>query len=493
MSQIETIMLVALGFVGALLVGLLVVRGLWAYAVSLGKRRVERRAPSAIAELQADRDRLKAEYAMQGRRLQLRLDDLKTRMAEQMAEASRNRNRIEQLVSEIRNRDEQIAGRDDEITALRSQSDGLERELTERTALVQQTKDLLLTREEETTELRGKLTFAETRLADQTAIIENIRNDVPADATTATSAVTPAAEGNFESAHDRLRQRIEELNALTRHIDDQRRDLSVQQEELTTLREQINRAQKSDGKSSKALDVLAGKAVTGDGEQGKVNASALSAAESTSDQLERQIMEAEQETENLTTELARLDEMWNANVEDVQTNGKLGSRLSLVASDNSKSSSKARTAKKRAASKKARKPKATAGARKATRKTPRPANKPAASKSATSKTATGKTATGKPKVSKPAAKKAAAKKTAARNSSSKRTKPVSLPEVVLPASQANLAKAAAAAAAAAKENAAQAGTATVADLPQQPQQDDGNVISLAQRIRALQTDISRNS
>ena len=85
MSQIETIMLVALGFVGALLVGLLVVRGLWTYAVSLGKRRVERRAPSAIAELRADRDRLKAEYAMQGRRLQLRLDDLKTRMAEQMA------------------------------------------------------------------------------------------------------------------------------------------------------------------------------------------------------------------------------------------------------------------------------------------------------------------------------------------------------------------------------------------------------------------------
>jgi hypothetical protein len=94
-------MLVALGFVAALMVGLLVIRGLWSYAVGLGRRRVERRAPSHIAELKADRDRLKAEFAMQGRRLQLRLDDLKTRMAEQMAEASRNRNRIEQLASEL--------------------------------------------------------------------------------------------------------------------------------------------------------------------------------------------------------------------------------------------------------------------------------------------------------------------------------------------------------------------------------------------------------
>ena len=131
MSQIETIMLVALGFVGALLVGLLVVRGLWTYAVSLGKRRVERRAPSAIAELRADRDRLKAEYAMQGRRLQLRLDDLKTRMAEQMAEASRNRNRIEHLADEVRRRDEEITKRDEDADNLRLQITALERELTD--------------------------------------------------------------------------------------------------------------------------------------------------------------------------------------------------------------------------------------------------------------------------------------------------------------------------------------------------------------------------
>jgi peptidoglycan hydrolase CwlO-like protein len=41
----------------------------------------------------------------------------------------------------------------------------------------------------------------------------------------------------LNEAELRLRKRIDELNALTRQIDDQRRDLSFQHKELNTLRE----------------------------------------------------------------------------------------------------------------------------------------------------------------------------------------------------------------------------------------------------------------
>jgi len=306
MSQIETIMLVALGFVGALLVGLLVVRGLWTYAVSLGKRRVERRAPSAIAELRADRDRLKAEYAMQGRRLQLRLDDLKTRMAEQMAEASRNRNRIEHLADEVRRRDDKITKRDEDADNLRMQITALERELTDRTELLQQAKDLLQTREEISIELQGKLKVADSKVADQWFIIETLKNDTPP----AIADLTGMASSKFESAQQRLRQRIEEMNDLTRQIDEQRQDLSVQQDELTILREQIKRSREADARataSSKAkskqkdpkfqlmdedLPLKSGDATAGS-------------------QLEQKIIETERETEALTEELSRLDKMWS--------------------------------------------------------------------------------------------------------------------------------------------------------------------------------------
>lgn len=312
MSQIETIMLVALGFVGALLVGLLVVRGLWTYAVSLGKRRVERRAPSAIAELRADRDRLKAEYAMQGRRLQLRLDDLKTRMAEQMAEASRNRNRIEHLADEIRRRDEELTKRDEDADNLRLQITALERELTDRTELLQQAKDLMQAKEEISIELQSKLKVAEAKVSDQWFIIETLKSDSPA----ATADLTGMASSKFENAQERLRQRIEEMNTLTQQIDEQRQDLSVQQDELAILREQINRSREADARvaaSSKA------KSKQTDEKSPTPNQDMLikSGQANASDQLEQKIIETERETENLTEELSRLDEMWNKNNTDL--------------------------------------------------------------------------------------------------------------------------------------------------------------------------------
>lgn len=306
MSQIETIMLVALGFVGALLVGLLVVRGLWTYAVSLGKRRVERRAPSAIAELRADRDRLKAEYAMQGRRLQLRLDDLKTRMAEQMAEASRNRNRIEHLADEVRRRDDKIAKRDEDADNLRMQITALERELTDRTELLQQAKDLLQTREEISIELQGKLKVADAKVADQWFIIETLKNDSPP----AIADLTGMASSKFESAQQRLRQRIEEMNDLTRQIDEQRQDLSVQQDELTILREQIKRSREADARAT-ASSKAKGKQKDAKSNFSDEDLPFKSKDAAAGNQLEQKIIETERETEALTEELSRLDKMWS--------------------------------------------------------------------------------------------------------------------------------------------------------------------------------------
>ncbi len=311
MSQTETIMLIALGFVAALLVSLLVIRGVWRYAVGLGKRRMERRAPSAIAELKADRDRLKAEFAMQGRRLQLRLDDLKTRMAEQMAEASRNRNRIEQLAIEISSRDKRLSERDTEIASLKSQLDSLQRELAERTELTQQARDDLRNRDEEVAALRERMAVADARIAEQTYMLETV-HAVPAAIASASGPATRAAPAASASAHaeqveERLRARIAELNALTRQIDEQRRDLSFQQSELATLRSELDR--------SRQVDLTLENGMTAQPAASAAPSISLVEIESAGQQLEEQILEAERETESLTSELARLDELWKTNLD----------------------------------------------------------------------------------------------------------------------------------------------------------------------------------
>ena len=432
MSQTETIMLIALGFVAALLVSLLVIRGVWRYGISLGKRRIERRAPSAIAELKADRDRLKAEFAMQGRRLQLRLDDLKTRMAEQMAEASRNRNRLELLAAEVGNRDKQLAQRDSEIANLRSQLESMERELAERTAITQQARDDLRRREEDVAALRERLATADARVAEQTYLLESINSPAASVASASGTGSRPASsatiaglgDGNVES---RLRQKIAELNELTRQIDEQRRDLTFQHSELTTLREQLDRSREVD---SSIDQPPAGKPSRLDDASPTVS---LIDIESAGQKLEQQILDAERETESLTAELARLDELWNGTLQDIG--------------------------------------KAPAGEASATG-SGAPAN--AASKTAgksRSKTAAAKSPRKTAKHAKPVVKAADA---------ADRKKPASKPKS---------AKSSAAKPAAARRSAKAGKTAAAAQSGETATTPEDNVISLAQRIRALQNDL----
>lgn len=108
MSQTETLLLFVLGFAVALFVVLLFGRGLWALMGSWSGWREARKVPAAIRELQAQRDSLKAEKAMMAQKLEASINDMKMRMAEQMAEVSRNRNRLLDLGQSLKERDETV-------------------------------------------------------------------------------------------------------------------------------------------------------------------------------------------------------------------------------------------------------------------------------------------------------------------------------------------------------------------------------------------------
>ncbi len=121
MSLTETLMLVALGFALALLMVLLFGRGFWAIATSFGARRKVKNIPMEMLELQADRDRLRAEHAVMARKLELRLEEIKGRMTAQMAEVSRSRNRVQTSVEQLEASEATVAIRDSEITDLKAQ------------------------------------------------------------------------------------------------------------------------------------------------------------------------------------------------------------------------------------------------------------------------------------------------------------------------------------------------------------------------------------
>jgi hypothetical protein len=102
MSQTETVMVFVLGFCSALLGVLLFGRSFWSAIGQWGSWKNKRNVPAAMLDLQAERDSLKAERAMLGKRLEAGATELKMRMAEQMAEVARNRNRVLDLNASLK-------------------------------------------------------------------------------------------------------------------------------------------------------------------------------------------------------------------------------------------------------------------------------------------------------------------------------------------------------------------------------------------------------
>ncbi len=270
-------MLIVLGFAVALLLALVLGKMLWGQAIGLGKRRSRREDPLTVASLQADKDKLRAEAAMLSRKLELRLNDLKTRLAEQTAEVSRNRNRVDRLAGEIKDRENQITKRDDEILALKSQMAPLEQELVIRTQSAQQLKEQLRDKDE--------------RLQNKSTLIDTLQDQLK----TALNANTIVGQADV-SAKERLQIRIADLTDLSKQIESQRVQLTQQHSELQTLTGVASKG-KSTGKKTKAK---------------KSNKDAyIDQLDASTAKIEKQLEEAERETDELQKELVRLDEDWN--------------------------------------------------------------------------------------------------------------------------------------------------------------------------------------
>jgi chromosome segregation ATPase len=94
---IESIMFFALGFLAASLVALILLSAVWHRAVRLTTKRIEGAIPVSMAEIQADKDQLRAEFAMSTRRLEMSVEGLKLKTTEQFAEIGRKNETIRLL------------------------------------------------------------------------------------------------------------------------------------------------------------------------------------------------------------------------------------------------------------------------------------------------------------------------------------------------------------------------------------------------------------
>jgi len=115
-AMIEAMMYAGLGFLAASLLALLTIPLIHARAVRLTIRRLEAATPLSMAEIQADKDQLRAEFAMSTRRLEISVEQLKAKTTSQLAELGKKTDTINRLKRELGEQTSfAVAARDEDL------------------------------------------------------------------------------------------------------------------------------------------------------------------------------------------------------------------------------------------------------------------------------------------------------------------------------------------------------------------------------------------
>lgn len=107
--MIQSILFFALGFLCAGFLAVMVAPAIWRRALVLTRRRMEASTPLSQAEIQADKDGMRAQFAMATRRLEMRMKSLREKTTAQTIEIERDRLEMKRLASEIAERDKALA------------------------------------------------------------------------------------------------------------------------------------------------------------------------------------------------------------------------------------------------------------------------------------------------------------------------------------------------------------------------------------------------
>ncbi len=116
--MIQAIMLIALGFLAASLIGVLLAPSLWNRAARLSKKRLESTLPLTLSEIEAAQDQLRASYAVRLRRLETALGSAKRKAANQLVDNSRLQMQIAALKDQIGDLDMKLSERRNAATVL---------------------------------------------------------------------------------------------------------------------------------------------------------------------------------------------------------------------------------------------------------------------------------------------------------------------------------------------------------------------------------------
>jgi chromosome segregation ATPase len=242
--MVEPIMYLAIGFLVSMLFGLMIVPLVHNRAVRLTTRRMEAATPLSMAEIQADKDQLRAEFAMSARRLEMSVDQLKNKTTSQLAELGKKSDAINRMKIELGEKNAAIFALEAREKAIKEQLRATEEEFAAKTEALRGAEQALTDKQSElariNTQLSDRSMMADSRQVELVAVraqIDELKNRV-GDAEkefAATQSRLAHERGESEIATRELteaRGRVENLNQRVTDLD---RQLIVQVKEAEML------------------------------------------------------------------------------------------------------------------------------------------------------------------------------------------------------------------------------------------------------------------
>jgi chromosome segregation ATPase len=217
---IQSILFFILGFLCAGFLALMVAPAIWRRAVALTRRRIEASVPLTLTEIQADKDRMRAEFAMSTRRLEMSVKSFRDKAAAQVVEINRGREELKRLAAERNDKNEGL-------TELETKASELRAELGRREEQLQRLSDKLADAEKALEQLSGDV----SALRDARKDAEQRYQEIVAEGRTTRDAL---------KAEKRRAAELErKVDRLTSSLHDREETLDRREKELARLREKL--------------------------------------------------------------------------------------------------------------------------------------------------------------------------------------------------------------------------------------------------------------
>ncbi len=246
--MIEPIMYFGIGFLLAALLGLLFVSLVHNRAVRLTMRRVEAATPISVAEIRADKDQLRAEFAMSTRRLEMSVEQMKAKTTHQLADLGKKSEVINHLKKELGEKTATISETETREKSLRDHLRTTEEEFESKSGSLREAERTLADKEAELVRLSAELSERSLSSDSQRVELAALRTQIEAmkvsvadyeRAVRATEERLARERGEAEAATKELNEARGKMAGLAARTDDVERQLLVQTAETEALGRRI--------------------------------------------------------------------------------------------------------------------------------------------------------------------------------------------------------------------------------------------------------------